>query len=86
LYLIPAYLILAYLILAYLILAYLLLEAAKPPIPAANGGGSERDSSGTTEATEGLPEGAKVMERIARREGTKCPKRLAQIKKIRKRY
>jgi hypothetical protein len=42
---------------------------------------SERDSSGTTEATRRAPlvrRGAKVMERIARREPPKVAKRLAQ--------
>ena len=42
----------------------------------------ERDSSGTTVATEWRShEGAKVMERIARRERPKGAKRLAQIQK-----
>jgi hypothetical protein len=45
---------------------------------------SERDSSGTTErlnASEAKHEGAKVMERIARRERAKPAKRLALKKK-----
>ncbi len=46
--------------------------AQSAPIPAGFARGSERDRSGTTVATDrrtrGAEEGAKVMERIARRE------------------
>jgi hypothetical protein len=60
----------------------LLLKSSRP-----EGGGCffcERDSSGTTVATEWRShEGAKVMERIARRERRNAAKRLAQKTSLR---